>query len=386
LEKLAMKKTLIALAALAATGAYAQSSVTIDGVMDAGYQSLKYKGNSVTGFAGNGSATSQINFRGTQDLGGGLKASFRVETDWNTTSNNGNTGNALGTSGSPATGNINAAGTPGSGPVAASFGNGEIRTGISGAFGAVDIGAVNNAQLTAFLTGQPFGTAVGSAFRGIFATNAASLSGSVVRFDNSARYTTPNIAGFSATLLSQSKNNKSSVTQNNGTLGNYNNNGVSEFSLNYNNGPINGTFASTKETTVTTVAGASGAADFKLNTIGANYDLGVAKLFVLNQKATGTDSKLSRAATTFSATMPLGAAVLMAQIGSAKDSGTAGNGQKSKLTAFGADYNLSKTTALYARFESITDDGGMVVMPSNLPGLAGETKRTRNVFGLRVGF
>jgi len=377
LEKLAMKKTLIALAALAATGAYAQSSVTIDGVMDAGYQSLKYKGNSVTGFAGNGSATSQINFRGTQDLGGGLKASFRVETDWNTTSNTGNQGNALG--------DKTTAGALAASPVASSFANGEIRTGISGAFGAVDFGAINNAQLTAFLTGQPFGTAVGSAFRGIFATNANSLAASVVRFDNSARYTTPNIAGFTATVLSQSKNSKTISTTNNGTLGNYNNNGVSEFSLNYNNGPINATFGSTKESLVTAVAGAAGA-DAKLTTLGANYDLGVAKLFVLNQKATKTDSTLNRAVTTFSATAPLGAAVLMAQIGSGKDTGTGGNGQKSKLTAFGADYNLSKTTALYARFETITDDGGMVGLPGNLVAVAGDTKRTRNVFGLRVGF
>jgi len=63
-----MKKTLVALAALAAFGAQAQSSVTIDGIMDAGYANINYKGAKTTGVLNNGSSTSQINFRGVQDL------------------------------------------------------------------------------------------------------------------------------------------------------------------------------------------------------------------------------------------------------------------------------------------------------------------------------
>ena len=67
--------------------------------MDAGIGSINYKGTSVSGVYNNGSATSQINFRGNHDLGGGMKADFRVETDWNTVTNSGNTGakNADGT-------------------------------------------------------------------------------------------------------------------------------------------------------------------------------------------------------------------------------------------------------------------------------------------------
>jgi len=92
LEKLAMKKSLIALAALAATASFAQSSVQIDGLFDAGYQAINYKGTKVNGIEGNGSATSQLNFRGSEDLGGGLKAEFRLETDFNAVSTNANTG------------------------------------------------------------------------------------------------------------------------------------------------------------------------------------------------------------------------------------------------------------------------------------------------------
>ena len=115
--------------------------------MDAGIGSINYKGTSVSGVYNNGSSTSQINFRGTHDLGGGMKADFRVETDWNTVTNNGNTGTK------------NADGTV---AAASSFGNGEIRTGLATEFGRFDLGAVNYTTLDATLTGQPFGTAIGS--------------------------------------------------------------------------------------------------------------------------------------------------------------------------------------------------------------------------------
>ena len=69
-----MKKTLIALAALAATSAFAQSSVQLYGGLDAGYQALNFKGNKVNGIAGNGASTSALFVKGTEDLGGGFEA------------------------------------------------------------------------------------------------------------------------------------------------------------------------------------------------------------------------------------------------------------------------------------------------------------------------
>ncbi len=84
-----MKKSLIALAALAtvATAAQAQSSVTIYGIMDAGFRS-ENKGQVTANsafdsqqrlLAGNLS-TSRLGFKGTEDLGGGLKANFTLES------------------------------------------------------------------------------------------------------------------------------------------------------------------------------------------------------------------------------------------------------------------------------------------------------------------
>ena len=75
-----MKKTLISLAVLAAsTGAFAQSSVTLYGTADAGVGKL---GKGKVGMQTNSvvnTSNSFLGFRGTEDLGGGLKAGFQFE-------------------------------------------------------------------------------------------------------------------------------------------------------------------------------------------------------------------------------------------------------------------------------------------------------------------
>jgi predicted porin len=85
---LQMKKSLIALAALAtvATVAQAQSSVTVYGLIDAGVRvdsNDTGTGQSQTQFANGVLATSRLGFRGTEDLGGGLKVNFNLETGLN---------------------------------------------------------------------------------------------------------------------------------------------------------------------------------------------------------------------------------------------------------------------------------------------------------------
>lgn len=76
-----MKKTVLALAALAAvsTSAFAQSSVTIYGVLDASLESVKGE-DSVTRVSSDNFNSSRIGFRGIEDLGGGLKAKFNLES------------------------------------------------------------------------------------------------------------------------------------------------------------------------------------------------------------------------------------------------------------------------------------------------------------------
>ncbi len=80
-----MKKSLVALAALAATSAFAQSSVTIGGIVDQGYTTVKQdnragtKSTKQSGFGEGGWAGSRIRFSGEEDLGGGMKGVFWLE-------------------------------------------------------------------------------------------------------------------------------------------------------------------------------------------------------------------------------------------------------------------------------------------------------------------
>lgn len=75
-------KKLVSLAALAAlsAGAYAQSSVTLFGVADATVQVGRGSIDNNTGLGSGGLASSRIGFRGVEDLGGGLKAGFWLES------------------------------------------------------------------------------------------------------------------------------------------------------------------------------------------------------------------------------------------------------------------------------------------------------------------
>lgn len=100
-----MKKSLFAVAAATAFAgaAQAQSSVTVYGILDTGFQGRteRMTGNDVqsavktntTAFSGQGAqSTSRLGFRGTEDLGGGTRAFFTAEfgvspTDWNLSGN-----------------------------------------------------------------------------------------------------------------------------------------------------------------------------------------------------------------------------------------------------------------------------------------------------------
>jgi predicted porin len=340
-----MKKSLIALAALAATGAFAQSSVQIDGVMDVAVTSIDYKGNKVSGIANNGSSTSQINFRGTEDLGGGLKANFRVETDWNTVSNSANSGSTV--------------------PTAGTFGNGELRVGLAGGFGTIDAGAVNYNSLISGLTGQPFGTAIGSGF--------GATSARLVRSDNSINYKSPSFGGLTVSLYNAQKQTKASGSTYSSTFGAYDFTGSDEVNVSYNNGPIAASYTNLKQK-------AADGSSTTFDTLGANYALGAAKLFVLVQNTKNSANTTDNSYVALSGTYTMGATTLMASAGTFENKA----GTKSKLAALGADYALSKRTAVYARYESIDDKAGAIAAAATIDGAG--TKRTRTAVGVRHAF
>jgi len=378
-----MKKSLVALAALAATSAFAQSSVTLSGLLDAGYQSIDYKGGKSAGITNNGSATSTIQLSGSEDLGGGLKANFKLNSDINPTTSQGNTGSTV--------------------PTAGSWLNSEQRIGLSGGFGAIDMGVVNNGSLAAQGTGNPFGTAVGSGFRTLVTTDSLTTPGaSPVRHDNSFRYTSPNMNGFTGEYYYVKKNTKATGVAFNTTFGTYDTTGISEITLKYSQGPLNVAFANQTQNGRDTNAAAPANTKGTLNTLGANYTMGAITGYLLNQtakddNATAAD-KLDRTTNIYGVKYVSGAHSFMVQTGNAKlkSSGQASTatyqveGQKTTLTGIGYDYALSKRTTAYFRSESINDKAGMATARSTIDvggGTAtGQTKITRQAIGIRHTF
>ena len=76
-----MKKNLILAAALAAVSGsgFAQSSVTVGGVMDLSVRNTKNSNGTIKSLSSGNNSTSRLVIRGTEDLGGGLRAGFWLE-------------------------------------------------------------------------------------------------------------------------------------------------------------------------------------------------------------------------------------------------------------------------------------------------------------------
>ena len=96
-----MKRTLVALAAMASLGAMAETSMTVYGVIDGGIRqdsnAAKTSSNgtqSLTQFLNGTLNTSRFGFKGTKDLQSGLKANFKLESGF-TVGNGQDSGNVV---------------------------------------------------------------------------------------------------------------------------------------------------------------------------------------------------------------------------------------------------------------------------------------------------
>ena len=163
-----MKKTLIALAVLGATAgvAHAQSNVTIYGIVDTGF--VKETGSKAYM---NEKVNNRIGFRGVEDLGGGLKATFELEERFNLFD-----GSSRGDSKSS-----------GSLTKSEDF-DGAANVGLAGNWGAVRFGRVNELSTETLRTLDPFNQyGVG----GMFESPLRSA-----RISSTARFDSANYAGF----------------------------------------------------------------------------------------------------------------------------------------------------------------------------------------------
>ena len=145
-----MKKSLVALAVLAASGAaMAQSSVTLFGIVDAGYAVGNGSISDKTSLRNSGYNSSRLGFRGVEDLGGGMRAEFWLEAG---VSNDSGAAQATNTNNQAVTG-LTSAGTQG-----LTF-NRKSTVGLVGSMGEIRLGrdyvpSFNN--LTVAM--HPFGT------------------------------------------------------------------------------------------------------------------------------------------------------------------------------------------------------------------------------------
>ena len=254
-----MKKSLIALAVLAASGAaMAQSSVTMYGVADLSLA----KSNGVSAqMSGNGvmnNGNSRLGVRGVEDLGGGLKASFNFEQGIN-----------------------------------AETGATDSRTwqraawlALSGGFGQFQMGRSLNPSFWGVAAWELTGTANYSAVG-----NQFGFAGGPSRNSSMFMYTTPNMGGFSGTL---------------GYVAKPDNGGNAKVDANliYANGPL-----------------AVALSYFKVNSapkglaLGAAYDFGMFKLAASLQDAPGPSKGF-----TIGGTVPVGPVALTLDI--ARENGT----------------------------------------------------------------
>ena len=347
-----MKKSLIALAVLAASGAaMAQSSVTLFGIADVGVGYVKNSGgDSNYGLTNGGLATSRLGFRGVEDLGGGLKAGFWLEGGL--TLDDG---------------------------TASGF-NFKRRSTISlmGNFGEVRLGRDLTAGYKTVLNYDLFGQ-VGM---GSFLGTSNNLYGTTddadgQRASNLIAYHSNDIAGFKGGLQYGFGENAGS-NKINRYLGAY---------LGFDNGPLSVTIAGDRNNfagSLPVVVGVTNTDRTQLS-LGASYDLGMLKLSGLVQRVefepvgSAADRKYDN--WMLGASAPVGPGTIKAQYASYDQKGSSDDAQQLSV---GYQYDLSKRTAVYTTVSYLKNKNASAVALGG-SGLALNPVSGSNQTGFQVG-
>ncbi|WP_291587642.1 porin [Comamonas sp. UBA7528] len=323
-----MKKSLIALAVLAASGAaMAQSSVTVFGVVD---EAVSYVNGATNwnGINSGGNATSRIGFRGVEDLGGGLKANFWLEAGMLADSGSGQSGGASGSG--------------------LEFKR-RSTVGLEGGFGEVRLGRDLTEAYKATSRYDVFGQ-VGFGVSRLWADAAiGQVSTTNQRVSNMVTYVSPNFSGF-----------KAAVNYGFGEVAGENKaNRYFGGGLTYDNGPLSlGLSAERQNDRTGTVTGPFPlSADVTAWALGGSYDLGVAKLSAAyrNSKAKEDGGESLKARGYYlGVSAPVGAAgEVKASYNRYENKAEDGFKLKADQFALGYVHNLSKRTALYGTYTYI---------------------------------
>jgi predicted porin len=350
-----MKKTQMALAAVALVASTASmAQVTVYGNADA---SIITGGGTTSFDGGGGYTTSLFGLRGSEDLGGGLKASFNVESAVNF-ANGGQGGGAGGN-----TNLFNRAANVGLGNdmLGVTFGN-QISIVVADSFTGATAGAGDNVNVPAvvrLLGGTP-GTVVhtsgtegtsgnfnGIANSGFFIPDAATLRAS---------------AG-GLTFKAQTRVNKTSAT----------NSGYTAFTVNGGFEGLN--FAVGQQQSSGLVA--TGVADnYKTMFVAANTKIGDIGLNAAFANNTGlVEAKTYMVGASYSLSEAVSVGAIYARGASADNQ-----------TSFNLKYSLSKSTVAYVTTSMFNTDGGGVAVSNTGNGAIGATARNATAVGVSHSF
>jgi len=339
-----MKKTLLALAVLGVPAfATAQSNVTIYGIADMSFDRLSGSNgglqsnpavNRLYSNAGNNLAGSRLGFKGSEDLGGGLSAEFKLEM-----------GIQMNTGASE------------QGPM---FGRAS-NVGLKGDFGAVHAGLQDTPAFELLNNVDPMGVGLAGSSGNIQIGNKAlfpigGLKGvpeqgwiglGAIRANNSIRYDTPNIHGFGGSVLYSVAGVAGSSQGNVGVLG-----------LNYTQGPVYIGYVHIDDKGAGEVIAATENYSQKSDALAFTYDFGPVKLdtMVATKKANsaGLIDKANYYLVGVSAPVGKTGQVMASWNRSA---GIDSNANSADQFGIGYLYFMSKRTILYTSFAKINNKG-----------------------------
>jgi predicted porin len=379
----------------------AQSSVTIWGVVDAAVSRGSVSGgNSVTRLVGSGISSSQLGFRGSEDMGGGMAAHFWLEaglandsgagapTNTNNQAPGGaactgalkdGSGNILqGGTGTPVTTAAAITGGTACGAVAMNGAQGltfarRSTVSLSGAFGEIRLGRDYTPQFWNWTVYDPFGTnGVGTTrtMGSSLATDAGfgGTGGTSVRASNSITYLYNHAANatyaaggkglHAAVQMYMGENVSSAVNKNDGS--------GTGIRVGYNAGPLSLAvgYGQTKFAT----------GNMTMTNVGGSYNLGVAN--VMAQVTKDKAGTVSGDGMLLGVTAPVGAGLLRASYSTYENNSTKA---ESKQTAVGYVHSLSKRTRAYATYARVSNSGGAKIA---LGGATGATNASSSAFDI----
>lgn len=338
-----MKKTLVALAALAATGAFAQSTVTLYGTVDAGLAQYRSEGISKTGLYNSQLGSSLVGVKGTEDLGGGLTANFKLEAGLNN-----DTGAGKGSSTNNQSNNVTAG-----------FGRYSY-VGLAGGFGEVRLGRdyTSTFQQTVAAV-DPFATnGPANASDMVLNLGVTKKQATVTGASNMIGYITPAMGGFGLKVQGFFGENAGNAW--NSDLPKDNAGDGYSLTLSYAKGPI---YVAIAQMDTKGAAGALGSGvngEYKQRGLAASYNFGMAKVvynYGTEDLALAGGAAATNKSNLLGVVVPFGAFNAKASYVRAVENLGAGD-NVGTMVGLGVDYAMSKRTTLYTTVSRVTNDSG----------------------------